>query len=504
MCDVGHKQNRVPLVCSGKWDVLTTLAKCLIYENRDGRHLACLALNNLSIPIENKRVMVLGPASQAILEGLCKIIADDNDCSYLGCICLMNLSMLEDLSTTILQHSPVALGMQAITPLANPKSLLRVIEMFITNLATNFKTGSGTCQRIRWACGFIKNLAKGKDNAILISQTDIPKCIVHILQCTTNNPPPTPSPCTSICHANFSLWANSFIKNLSKTEDNAPLIRRNDAPKYVPEYNCTTSAALFPWISNSTEDFSLFVILHLAQWPVTKETLVKAGAFHIVKPVMTHGNLQGLKATMICAFLGATWESFPNGGSTAALIVSEVMTNVFMKRGKDGEYAHGVFQLYTVTKAYYHLAIAANQADTTGSVANIKTLALPSTVALLFQIISNHVLFVMDGDKGDTECVIDDETVEQAVCAIHALLPAILQVEKGPNLSLQSKKLCVEVSQMLLAFTEIPGTSPEAKSKSKAIADEITIALVHDCPILETSLALWTQHKTDNKTQEIV
>ena len=98
LCDVGHKQNRVPMVCSGKWDVLTPLAKCLTQESGDGRHLACLALNNLSIPTENKRVMALGPASKDVIGGLCKVIAEDKQESYLCCICLMNLSFLEALA----------------------------------------------------------------------------------------------------------------------------------------------------------------------------------------------------------------------------------------------------------------------------------------------------------------------------------------------------------------------------------------------------------------------
>jgi 3-oxoacyl-ACP reductase-like protein len=78
LCDVGHKQNRVFMVCSGKYDVLTPLAKCLTQESGDGRHLACLALNNLSIPTENKRVMALGPASKDVIGGLCKVIAKTN------------------------------------------------------------------------------------------------------------------------------------------------------------------------------------------------------------------------------------------------------------------------------------------------------------------------------------------------------------------------------------------------------------------------------------------
>ena len=65
LCDVWHKQNRVPMVCSGKWDVLTPLVKCLQQEN-DG-HLAYLALNNLSILTENKGVMALGPVSSDVM-----------------------------------------------------------------------------------------------------------------------------------------------------------------------------------------------------------------------------------------------------------------------------------------------------------------------------------------------------------------------------------------------------------------------------------------------------
>jgi len=92
LCDVGHKRNRVPMVCSGKYNVLTPLAKCLTQKSGDGRHLACIALNNLSIPTENKRVMALGPASQAVIGGLCMVIAEDKQESYLCCICLMSLS----------------------------------------------------------------------------------------------------------------------------------------------------------------------------------------------------------------------------------------------------------------------------------------------------------------------------------------------------------------------------------------------------------------------------
>jgi hypothetical protein len=171
LCDVGHKQNRVPMVCSGNWDVLTPLAKCLTQESGNGLHLVCLALNNLSIPTENKRVMTLGPASKDVIGGLCKVIAEDKKESYLCCICLMNLSFLEAGSTTIMQHSPVAEGASHVPPLQNPDSLLRVLEKLFIN--------SPPAPLFKWACHLINNLAKSEENAALIGKTEIPKYVVE-------------------------------------------------------------------------------------------------------------------------------------------------------------------------------------------------------------------------------------------------------------------------------------------------------------------------------------
>jgi hypothetical protein len=231
LCDVGHKQNRVPMVCSGKYDVLTPLAKCLTQESGDGRHLACLALNNLSIPTENKRVMALGPASKDVIGGLCKVIAEDKQESYLCCICLMNLSFLEASITSILQHSPSDDG-RSLSPLDNPDSLLRVLEKLLTNSPAVPKSGSGKSEGVRWACGLIKNLAKSEENAAMIGKTEIPKCVVENIRATT-----------------------------------APPSR---------------------WTSNSLEDFSLFVILNLAQWPVSREALINCGAVNVFKSILSH------------------------------------------------------------------------------------------------------------------------------------------------------------------------------------------------------------------------
>lgn len=438
LCDVGHKQNRVPMVCSGKYDVLTPLSKCLTQESGDGRHLACLALNNLSIPTENKRVMALGPSSKDVIGGLCKVIAEDKQESYLCCICLMNLSFLEASITTILQHSPS--DGKEIAPLDNPLSLLRVLEKLLTNSPAAPKASSGKSEGVRWACGLIKNLAKSEENAALIGQTEIPRCVVESIRAAT-----------------------------------APPSR---------------------WTSNSLEDFSLFVILNLAQWPQSREALISAGAVDVIKSIMSEGDLQGLKATMACAFLDADWKDFPEGGNPAAKAVSELMTNIVEKKGKDGQYAYGVFKLYTATKAYADLAKAAGKADSeSDGEANTKVLAVPSAVALNFQIVSDLVLSAMDDTEGGSKYVPDAMSAEHAVSAIQGMLPAILQAGDPPRKSVQSDKACGEVAQMLLTYADISGTSPEAKTSARAAAEEVSGASGSARPILEISHDLWTQYR---------
>ncbi|KAL3816572.1 hypothetical protein ACHAXA_003812 [Cyclostephanos tholiformis] len=441
LCDVGHKQNRVPMVCSGKYDVLNPLAQCLAQDSGDGRHLACLALNNLSIPTENKRVMALGPASSAVIGGLCKVIAEDKQESYLCCICLMNLSFLEASITTILQHSPAVDGSDPLPPLSNPDSLLRVLERLLKNAPAVPKSGSGKSEGVRWACGLIKNLAKSEENAALIGKTDIPRCAVLNVQ-NSSSPPGR-------------------------------------------------------WTSNSLEDFSLFVILNLAQWPVSRQALIDAGALDVVRPIMFDGDLQGLKATMACAFLGAPWTDFPDSGSMAARSITELMTNVVEKRGKDGQYAYGVFKLYTATKAYRDLCCAANSADNGESGANSKTnvLAVPPAVAICLQVVSDLVLAADDDANGGSKYVPDAKSAEYSASAIAYMLPAILQAEEPARKSIQTEKACMEVSTMLSQYAKLPGTSPQGKDAAMKASEEIKAAGGTARPILEVSYESWTQYR---------
>lgn len=438
LCDVGHKQNRVPMVCGGKWDVLTPLAQCLTQESGDGRHLACLALNNLSIPTENKRVMALGPASKEVIGGLCKVIAEDKQESYLCCICLMNLSFLEASITTILQYSPVDEGAEPVPPLDNTNSLIRVLEKLLTNTPSVPKSGSGKSEGVRWACGLIKNLAKSEENAKLFGQTEIPKCVVENIRATT-----------------------------------APPSR---------------------WTSNSLEDFSLFVALNLAQWPVSRDALIEADAVNVVQPIMAEGDLQGLKATMACAFLGAPWKSFPDAGAPAGKAVAELMTNIVEKKGKDGQYAYGVFKLYTATKAFRDLARAA-AGDGESAEASTKVLAVPSAIALCLQVISDLVLASADDIENGSKYVPDALSAEYCVGASDALMSSILQTGEPSKATDKTVRACTEIAQMFTAYTDISGISEDAKTAAKGMGEKLKSSTGSGRPILEIAHDLWIQYR---------
>ena len=399
-----------------------------------------MTLNNLSIPTENKQVFTFGPASAEVIGGLCRVIQEDKQESYLCCICLMNLSFLEASITTILKYSPVAEGSAPLSPLENPDSLLRVLEKLLSSApAAAAKNGSGKAEGVRWACGLIKNLAKSEENAALIGKTEIPKCVVENIKSST-----------------------------------APPSR---------------------WTSNSLEDFSLFVILNLAQWPVSKEALVSAGAVDTIKTIMVEGDLQGLKATMASALLGAEWTDFPDGGSPAAKAVTELMSNICEKKGKDGQYAYGVFKLYTATKAFRDMAIIARAADSGEGESNTKVIAVPSAISLCLQVISDFVLVVSDDSDGGSKYIPDASSAEYAVFAIEACIPTILMGSDPPRESLATEKACNEIEALLNTYSEAMGTDAKAKEAAKKVASKINRASSSARPILEISHDLWVQYR---------
>jgi hypothetical protein len=440
LCDVAHKHNREPMVASGKYDVLNPLSQCLLHDNAEKLHFVCLTLNNLSVPHDNKRVMVLERVAKKLIQNLCRVVQAGKKETYLCIICLTNLSYYEPGIKAIGQFSPKPKTQSRwkrnkIPPMENENSLMRIMQDLTAHAAR------GTAD-FRWAFGLLAQLAKNADNALLIGLTAIP---------------------------------NVALENVRQSK-----LKSSE------------------WKTNSLEDFSLFLILHLAE--VSNQGMETA--LEIVEPIMKDDSgIQGLKAMMICAFLEVPWSTFPDYGVIAAGAVSELMSNAFERKGKKNTYDGNVFQLRTATKAYAGLANSAAKADAGESDQTFmsKIVALPTAIALLFQIIAEITANYMDDDgEHSFTGFYDPKSGELAVSAIAPLLPALLQTDTPPRESVHSEVTCAAVSQLFESFSTIT-TSLPAKFKAAEIAAIIKELSGTAVPLLEASYDLW-RHATESST----
>lgn len=433
LCDVAHKQNREPMVATGKYDVLNPLADCLLQDNDEKLHFICLTLNNLAIPHENKRIMTLERIHRKLFTNLCYVISAGKKQAYLCLICLMNLSYYEPAQVSIGQFSPrqsTSLRAPKIPPLENPNSMLRILQDLTAHAAR------GTAD-FRWAFGLLASLAKHPDNALLIGLTAIP---------------------------------GIAIENIKDSKGPST-----------------------EWKENSLEDFSLFLILRLAE--VSSHGLNET-VIEVVKPIMLNDSgVQGLKATMVCAMLETPFSTFPNYGVVAAGYVAELMGNTFERKGKKNVYADNVFSLKTAVKAYSDLARLAAKADETAKGddwSNTKVVALPTAVAVLFQIIAEIVLhWGEEESENEFDFHYDLKAGELAVNALTSLLPALLVGETPPRPSKHTEHTCTELSQLLIAFSSKASSVP-SKSRATDAGEKIFEASHTTClPLLEASYDLW-------------
>lgn len=481
-------------------------------------HFVCLALNNLSIPQDNKRVMVGERGARQMIKNLCKVIASGKKESHLCCIILMNLTFYEPALTIIGQFSPTpkhapiidnhngkaqkalkttttmikraadaVTKQRKLTPLENPQSLLRVLQDLISSVER------GTSD-FRWAFGLLANLSRHPENALLIGLTGIPRVAIANLR-------------------------------LSKIPSNQ-------------------------WATNSLEDFSLYFLLHMAE--ASPQGL--QGALEVVVPIMNGVDqkasnaasggknattesaitdkdndgtgIQSLKATMICAFLGLKWKDFPDHGVIAAGTVSELMGNTFERVGKKQVYTDNDFALRTAVSAYAALAKAAAKADSSntslssalGSVAtptstnSTKIMALPTSVALLFQIVnaialhwgednnkisSNSGHGKSSGGGGNFESYADAyhwdiKAGDLAVGAIMSLLPALLEGtgEVTNHPSTATMLACADLSKIFIFFSK-KTNSISVRARSAEVAEKLTESAAGSAlPLLEASYDL--------------
>lgn len=204
--------------------------------------------------------------------------------------------------------------------------------------------------------------------------------------------------------------------------------------------------------------------------------------------------IQGLKATMTCAFLEVPWSTYPNYGVVAAGYVAELMSNTFERKGKKKVYADNAFSLKTAVHAYGSLAKVAMEADQESEgddYTNTKVVALPTAVALLFQIIGEIAAHWGEEDnENEFDFHYDLKAGELAVSALSPLLPALLTGEDPPRASMHTEHACSELSQLLLAFAKKAQSVP-SKKKATEVGEKLWEASKSGLPLLEACYDLW-------------
>ena len=89
------------------------------------------------------------------------------------------------------------------------------------------------------------------------------------------------------------------------------------------------------------------------------------------------------------------------------------------KKGKDGQYAYGVFKLYTATKAYADLANAAGKADSeSGGEANTKVLAMEKKSVLKQKLIDDFQGMLKDFDSYPIDEMIEKHKIKLGEAAV--------------------------------------------------------------------------------------
>lgn len=227
---------RIPLV--SQWKVLRPLIDCLA----DHCRITCLVLNNLSIPFENKRIMV---QTDSLLHALVEHMRLLPTETYLICICLMNISFFEEAHYKLMYYCPTPPNLV----LENPESLLRTLESIVQTFSPLMLQSTKVSvegEAVRWATGLIRNLVSEQHthhHAKLVSQTKIPLCLLTALK-----------------------------------DSRQPISK---------------------WKADTLEDMALQVLLNLAKWPESCRQLQQLQAQTYLQHIEGKGGIHDMRASWI-------------------------------------------------------------------------------------------------------------------------------------------------------------------------------------------------------------
>lgn len=200
MTDRERQQNRIPVMCTTRYDIISKLIPCMTSKSlATDRRQALLLVSNLCVPPENKAAIMLGEPAKNLLPVLLDIVTNRLPESYLATVCLFNLSFLEESKQFLFTYVPPEmpgdkeskLDYHHYAPIQDPTSLLRTLEAamkeflpFVVSLPENQRhVMSVEGEVIRYAMGVFRHLSTIDDIAIKIAkETIIPGVAVQCLK----------------------------------------------------------------------------------------------------------------------------------------------------------------------------------------------------------------------------------------------------------------------------------------------------------------------------------
>ena len=302
------EHNRIPLVQTDKWNIVSALSMTLIESCQNGagpnnknldenRRLICWTMNNLSIPYENKAKMILDDKC-TILQALTMVIRLDLPEAYIACICINNLTFLAGAIRPVTFFVPPVddddsyhfktNGLRTLSAtkseekmkkfeavLGNPSSLICTIERMMVNnapyLLSDVKSVQG--EAIRWACGFIRNVTSGGDKQLN----------------------------SSVISTTSPRGRKGSISNES-IQDICLLISRTKIPKMVVKFLRDSPNAPVRWTRDSLEDLCLCIMCNIARFS-SRESLLHAGAIECLEQIEALPGIHGYRARAILVSL---------------------------------------------------------------------------------------------------------------------------------------------------------------------------------------------------------
>ena len=309
------RDNRVPLLCTSSIDVLPVLLSCLQTSSPspDGkaaklheediaiRRLSCLILNNLSTPIENKAVMVLGEHSQDLLQTLVQVIETASPESHLCVICLYNLSFLDDAVDVLLNFSPgqeaAVEHMKASGHTADDEdSFGSPRSTSSTKISRHRRIGAKSIPCSPRPSGNVCCLALQNDHSLLrVLESMVRTYSPFLLSSVTSVEGEAVRWCVGLL-CNFCKGANSphHIEMILQTE----LI-----PHVVTNLG-NTPRQMNQWAENSLEEFSLVLLCHLVKVKAGRDALSRTNVLDAIEPIIGKGGIHDHRAGVIrCALM---------------------------------------------------------------------------------------------------------------------------------------------------------------------------------------------------------